>query len=132
MRAMFPLIAIALLAAPSIGAGPAERAERNAARFRQYMAQSEAGPELSCINLPSIRSTRIIDRTMIVYEVSSRLRYVNRPPGGCSGLNPDRTLITRSSGSLLCRGDIAVVVDAQTGFDYGACPLGSFTPYRKR
>ncbi|MFS0738251.1 hypothetical protein ABC347_14500 [Sphingomonas sp. 1P06PA] len=132
MRATLPLIAIGLIAATPAGAGPDERAARDAERLKEYMAASEAGPPRNCINLTGVRSTKIIDETMIVYEVSSKLRYVNRPPGGCAALRPNRSLVTRSVGSLLCSGDIAQVMDLRQGFGYGACPLGDFTPYRKR
>jgi hypothetical protein len=40
-----------------------------------------AGEPVNCLSLRSIRSSRIIDRTAIVYQVGNTL-YVNRPRAG--------------------------------------------------
>jgi hypothetical protein len=37
--------------------------------------------------------------------------------------------VTRSSGSGLCRGDIARVADVSTGMIVGSCAVGDFIPY---
>ena len=90
-----------------------------------------AGPPVSCIQLrPTIRS-RVVGNA-IVYQDGARTWYVNRPDGGtCTVLRPHRTIINRTPGTQLCRGDIIQVADLPGGAEYGGCGLDSFTPYRK-
>ena len=38
-------------------------------------------------------------------------------------------LVTRTSGTGLCSGDIARVVDVSNGITVGSCALGEFVPY---
>lgn len=92
-----------------------------------------AGKPVSCLTLPMIGSSTIVDQTAIIYKVSDRLWYVNRPDGGsCPALQPDRTLVTHPTTSELCDLDIVHVMDVQTPvMEYGACGLGKFVPYRK-
>ena len=61
---------------------------------------------------------------------NGRTVYVNHLLGECNGLKSGfYTLVTRSSGSGLCRGDIARVADVSTGMIVGSCAVGDFIPY---
>jgi hypothetical protein len=92
-----------------------------------------AGKPVNCLSLPRIGSSTIVDQTAIIYKVSNKLWYVNRPSGGsCSALLPDRTLVTHLSMNQLCDLDIVHVVDLQgPAMEYGSCGLGKFVPYGK-
>ena len=91
-----------------------------------------AGEPQDCIYLPSIRSSRIIDRTAIVYD-AGRTLWVNRPRSGASSLNDDDILVTdlHGSGSQLCSIDIIRLHDRTSFFYSGFVGLGEFVPYRK-
>jgi hypothetical protein len=90
----------------------------------------EAKP-VSCINLRDIRSSRIIDRTAIVYEVSGGTYYVNRPTSGAFSLRSGLILVTDTHSSQLCSIDIVRLYDSMSRMELGAIGLGKFTPYRK-
>jgi hypothetical protein len=100
-------------------------------KLREALAGRTAGPPTSCINLRDIRSSRIIDESAIIYEMSSRLWYVNMPDGGCPGLHPNRALVSRTPSTSLCRGDIVRIIDPPSPMTFGACGLGKFVPYTK-
>jgi hypothetical protein len=109
----------------------AQKAPPPTPKLDKLLAGRVAERPRSCISLrPSLRS-RIVDNA-IVYEESQRLWYVNRPDGGrCTSLRPNRTIVTRTSTSQLCRGDIVRVIDPPGPIEYGACGLDDFVPYRK-
>lgn len=68
----------------------------------------------------------------IVFRVSDRLKYRNDAGPGCEAYGSrDVILVTQTSYGRLCRGDIARLVDRNTGFTTGSCPLGDFVPYRR-
>ena len=91
-----------------------------------------AGEPRDCIYLPSIRGSRIIDKTAIVYD-AGRTLWVNRPRSGASSLNDDDILVTdlHGSGSQLCSIDIIRLHDRTSFFYSGFVGLGEFVPYRK-
>lgn len=91
-----------------------------------------AGEPRDCIYLPSIRGSRIIDRTAIVYE-AGRTLWVNRPRSGAESLDDDDILVTNlyGSGSSLCSIDIVHLQDRYSNFYSGFVGLGEFVPYRK-
>lgn len=88
-----------------------------------------AGEPVSCINLRLATSSRVIDRTAIVYEVGRTL-YVNRTDNPRM-LDDDDILVTRMHDSNLCNVDIVHLRD-RSGFVHGgAVGLAHFVPYRK-
>ena len=91
-----------------------------------------AGEPRDCIYLPSVRSSRIIDDTAIVYDAGSTL-YVNRPRGGAYGLDDDDVMVMdlHGSGSSLCSIDVVRLHDRTSHFYSGFVGLGEFVPYRK-
>jgi len=95
------------------------------------LAGRTPGAPVSCISLTDIRSSRIIDTRTIIYEAGSRRWYVNQPPGGCAGLAPSRALVTSTTTTSLCRGDIIRVIDPPNPMTFGSCGLGEFVPYTK-
>ncbi len=90
------------------------------------------GEPRDCIYLPSIRGSRIIDKTAIVYD-AGRTLWVNRPRSGASSLDDDDILVTNlyGSGSSLCSIDIVHLQDRSSNFYRGFVGLGEFVPYRK-
>ena len=101
-------------------------------RLAKMLDGRVAGAPRDCIFLPSIRGSRIIDKTAIVYD-AGRTLWVNRPRSGASSLNDDDILVTdlHGSGSQLCSIDIVRLHDRTSFFYSGFVGLGEFVPYRK-
>ena len=129
MRAI-PLLLITATVAACAAQPPAPRSAEAEAKFQQLLAGKAAGATVSC--LPHYRADDMvtIDNSTVAFK-DGRTVYVNHLIGECSGLNSGfYTLVTRSNGTGLCRGDIADVRDVQTGMIIGACAIGDFTPYK--
>lgn len=89
-----------------------------------------AGKPVDCIYTPRVMSTRIYDKTAIVYD-GGRTIWVNRPESGASALDDNDILVTRPTGSQLCSVDIVRLIDRTGGFFRGSIGLGEFVPYTK-
>ena len=96
----------------------------------EALAGRTAGTPVPCVSQRDLRSNRSVGDA-ILFDGPGDLVYVNRPAGGCPSLDFGRTLITRTTSSRLCRGDIATVADPVSGVEYGGCALGDFVPYRR-
>lgn len=130
MRAL-PFIPVAAALAGCMTQPPPTRTAEAEAQFQRLTAGRVAGPSLTC--LPSYRADNMvrIDEGTVVFKDGDTV-YVNRLHGQCDGLNSGfYTLVTRSHGSGLCRGDIAHVTDISTGMVVGSCAMGEFIPYRR-
>ena len=100
------------------------------AKLAKMLDGRVAGEPRDCIFLPSIRGSRIIDRTAIVYDAGRRL-WVNRPRSGAESLDDDDILVTNLHGSSLCSIDIVQLQDRYSNFYSGFVGLGEFVPYKK-
>jgi hypothetical protein len=95
------------------------------------LAGFTAGPPTSCLPLGrNIASRRVDDRT-ILFRVSARETWRNDLAPACAGIDKNAAMIAQTPIGRLCKGDIVNFVDLRTGFSAGACPLGTFTPYRR-
>jgi len=123
------LAATTLLGVSAVDAKPRLSPE---AKLAKLLDGRVAGRPQDCIFLPAIRSSRIIDRTAIVYD-AGRTLYVNRPRSGAESLDDDDILVTNlhGSGSQLCSIDIVQLHDRSSHFYSGFVGLGEFVPYRK-
>jgi hypothetical protein len=124
---------IALAAAASVLAlAPAQAGPRLSPeqRLAKQLEGRVAGEPVDCINLRSIRSSRIIDDTAIVYEIGNTL-YVNRPRSGQESLDSWDTMVTKTFGNQLCSIDTINLVDPGSRMLSGIVFLGDFVPYRK-
>lgn len=125
-------IAIALASAAALLAGPALSAKERLTGEQQLAKLLEgrvAGQPVSCIPLHRTSSSRIIDKTAIVYD-AGRTIYVNRPTNADS-LDDDDIMVTRLHTSQLCRLDTVRLHD-RSGYWYsGFVGLQNFVPYRR-
>lgn len=132
MRTLGVLLVASALTACSTAPQPVERSERAEARLQQELAGlSVAGPAESCI--PNYRADQMVvvdDNTILFRETQNRL-WRNEVQGSCSSLGMGNTLVLRSSGGSLCRGEIGEVVDLRSGVTMGSCVLGDFIPYAR-
>lgn len=130
MRAWICLTAVALAACT----GPYEPAPLTAkqtTKLDKALAGLTPGKPVACISQFPSKALTVISNDVVLYKVSSRLTYRNDLIGGCSGLTSGDALVTVSSNTQLCRGDIARTANLMVGFQTGSCALGDFVPYRK-
>jgi len=125
--ALIAASACLITASPAL-AGPPHRRLRGESELSRLIAGREPGRAVDCISLPSIRSTRIIDRTAIVYD-AGRTIYVNRPRSGAQSLHRDDILVTRPTDSRLCSLDVVRLIDSGTRMQSGFVGLDRFVPY---
>ena len=128
------IVAVALLglAAGFALIGSAGAGDDEARLARKLRHHEPVGPPIACVSLAMLRSNTLVGTTAIVFQGRNfRTLYVNRPEGGCPVLRMGRALQTETGGSRLCRGDLVTVWDPVSGVDYGTCPLGDFTAYRR-
>lgn len=127
----FSLAALAVACAPTDPMETADRAEADAMELADAIDGRVAGEPMSCVNQRDLLGNRSAGEGAVIFTGRGDLIYVNRPAAGCPELDSGRALITRTTSSRLCRGDIVSVVDTLSGTSFGACGLGDFVPYRR-
>jgi hypothetical protein len=115
-----------LLASGSALAGSKSPQEELAAELEGRVA----GEPVKCININRIRSTRVIDRTAIIYDAGTTI-YVNTPRGGAQMLDDWDVLLSKPFGSQLCTPEVVQLLDPSTHMQSGFVSLGEFVPYKK-
>lgn len=116
-----------VLAMPAANARTEQTGEEKLAKL---LKGREAGEPVNCISLSQSRNSTVIDKTAIVYRIGGTL-YVNRPKNA-EQLDDDDILVTRTSGSQLCRLDAVQLHDRYAGNMWnGFVGLEEFVPYRK-
>lgn len=119
-----------LMAGVTAGAGAASRLDPEA-KLAEALNGRTAGAPVDCLNLRDIRSSRIINRTAILYETSGGTIYVNRPESGRESLDDWDVLVTRPHMNRLCSIDVVDLYDPGARTQTGTVFLGEFVPYRK-
>ncbi|HEU0043695.1 hypothetical protein [Sphingomonas sp.] len=133
MRILLPsLLLLATACTPTAG-----DLERQAARDAGARAALDAelaglvpGKPQVCVNMTELRNLRAYGSTL-VYTSTGRDKLVNHTSGGCERVANDAILVTRTSSSQLCRGDIATTVDRTANTFSGSCGLGEFVRYSR-
>ena len=128
MRNLLSLLAGSLLLA-STSAVAAPRIDPET-RLAREIEGRVAGEPVDCIQLRNIRSSRIIDKTAIVYDAGGTI-YVNRPRGGRESLDQWDVLVTKTHDSQLCSIDTVQLYDSSSRMLSGIVFLGEFVPYRR-
>jgi hypothetical protein len=128
MLKFIPALAAAALAAFA----PAEAAPRiqPEAQLARALEGRVAGNPVDCINLRNVRSSRMIDKTAILFDAGGTI-YVNRPTAGRESLDRDDALVTRTHSSQLCSIDTVTIIDTAAHFQRGIVFLGDFVPYKR-
>ena len=136
MRAGVPLMfAVAgSLLAGSCTTTPAQQVQSPKAQreLADALAGRTPGPPVRCIPSHRANNMQIIDDWTILFK-DGRTVYLQKPPGGCSGIGSRRNvLVTRLFGTYqLCSGDISHLVDPVSGIGGGACVFSEFVPYTR-
>ena len=125
-------IALMVAAAAAVLSGPvlqAREVPKGEEQLARVLKDRVAGEPVSCINLSSARSSRIIDKTAIVYDAGSVI-YVNRPrnPGS---LDSSDVMVIRPTNNQLCSVDTVHLRDSSNWFYTGFVGLDKFVPYRR-
>ena len=127
-KVLLTLAAAAAAFAPAQAKSPdPEKGERELA---QALEGRVAGEPVGCIDLHRVRSSRIINRTAIVYDAGGTL-YVNRPRSGARSLKDWDVMVTRPFGSRLCRVDTVQMYSPGSHILGGLVFLGDFVPYKR-
>jgi hypothetical protein len=131
MRGLAFLLVASTLSACATAPQPMPRSERAEARLQEELAGLSAGQPQACI--PSWRADQmtVIDDNTILFDETPNRVWRNEVQGTCHLLGAGYTLILRSSGSSLCRGEIGEVTDLRSGVTVGSCVLGDFVPYTR-
>ena len=110
-------------------ATPHRTAETGEAELALLIGDRTPGAPVHCINMRHVRSSRIVARTAIVYQISRSLFYVNQPLSGAEALATDAVLLSRTPTGTLCDGTIVHLLDSDLN-QQGAVALSTFVPYR--
>jgi hypothetical protein len=121
-----------LLGAAAMTAVPAQAGDRRSPeqQLEQALRGRVAGEPVDCINLRSVRNSRVINRTAILFDAGGTI-YVNRPRSGAQSLTDWDTQVVRPFGQRLCTIDTITMVDPGSGFFRGTVFLGEFVPYHR-
>jgi len=138
MRRVTPFLLAAVLAGCSANptsapTPPAQNYERE-----QHLAQwlnglAPSGPRQDCLASYHQKEMTIVDNSTILFRDSPGHVWVQKTQSACSPLaGPGPyALLTRSTMSSLCSGDIAQVVETGSGMIVGSCVIGQFQPYSR-
>ena len=130
MRISNAFVLTASLIATLAAAPLAARRDDPEVELAKMLAGRTAGPPKTCIPLNRNTSSQTIDGIGIVYDFGRTL-YVNRFTQGCSALDSSRILVTRTTTTQLCRGDVAQVMTQTPSMLVGTCIFDNFVPYTK-
>jgi hypothetical protein len=120
MRKLMFIASLALLAGASATARPLKP--------EQEAKIKPAGKPESCVQLRSIRETRVRDDSTIDFYMLGGKVYRNRLPNSCPQLGFEEKFLYKTSLSELCNVDIITVLTGP-GISRGAsCGLGQFQP----
>jgi len=120
MRKLMFIASLALLAGATATARPLKPEQE--ARIKP------AGKPESCVQIRSIRETRVRDDSTIDFYMLGGKVYRNRLPHSCPQLGFEEKFLYKTSLSQLCSVDIITVLTSP-GISQGAsCGLGKFQP----
>ncbi|MGI8705273.1 MAG: hypothetical protein ACR2JJ_05690 [Sphingomicrobium sp.] len=134
MHKTIPLVLIAALAGCTMGPPqpPTPLDARQQTRLDQLLGGKVAGMPQSCLSSWRTQDMTVIDDSTIIFRESSNKVWLQKPQGPCDRLSsPSYALVTRSTQTQLCRGDIGQVLDPTTNITAGSCVMGDFVPYTR-
>ncbi|MCW3848571.1 hypothetical protein OF829_15150 [Sphingomonas sp. LB-2] len=89
------------------------------------------GKAVSCISQRDVTQVKGYGNTFLYIQGRNKV-WRTETNGGCEGLaKRDDILVTRTTMSQYCRGDVVETHDRSGGHFTGVCSLGEFTPYTK-
>lgn len=109
----------------------ARRAAVEQAGLDKALAGLQPGRPQSCLYQDRIGYQTERYGDTILYRKSRNEVYRVDTGGGCFGLSRGDAIITRTTASQLCRGDIVETVDLVSHTPSGTCSFGDFVPYKR-
>ena len=132
MHSVIPLTVMAILAGCTVGPppDPVPLDAKQQSRMAQLLGGKVAGAPRSCLANWRTHNMVAIDDSTLIFQDSPGRVWVQRPQNPCNLVSVGPyALVTRNSTGMLCRGDIAQVVDPMSGTNVGSCVMGDFVPY---
>jgi hypothetical protein len=99
-------------------------------RLDKTLAGLVPGKPVHCLSHYQATETQTYENTILYVQGRNKV-WRNDPSGGCMGLRHDDILVTRTTSSQFCRGDIVETRSRTGGFTTGSCSLGDFVPYTR-
>jgi hypothetical protein len=100
-----------------------------ASREPQVPDATPSGKPVDCLQLTSIRNTRIHSDSVIDFEVAGGKVYRNTLPHRCPGLGFEERYLHKTSTGDICSHDTITVLHSGGGMIEGpTCGLGKFQP----
>lgn len=131
MRVTSLLLLGATLASCTMAPEPM-RSARGERQYTDLISGKVAGAAQGCLPLSRTRDDMVvIDDQTVAFKAGADRVYVNHLSPGCSDVGMGNALVTKQTGSSLCRGDIAQVQNLTSGITVGSCTLGDFVPYTR-
>ncbi|MET0239815.1 MAG: hypothetical protein ABW184_07950 [Sphingobium sp.] len=110
---------------------PAQLTPKQAAEIDKALDGKVAGKPVTCVSrVIGQDGLRAASDDVLLYKVNRNLTYRNDLMGACNGISRGDTLVLQPTNDQYCRGDIAFVVDLNSGMRGPSCVLGDFVPYR--
>lgn len=134
MRNLAPLILAAAVSACSTAPPPEAINDQGREQLAQWLGGLvPSGPPRDCLANYHQQEMLVVDDRTIAFRQGTGHVWVQKTQGPCTPLaGPGPyALVTRSSMSELCRGDIAEVTDTVNGVGVGSCVIGEFLPYSR-
>lgn len=133
MRSLVPLMLVSALASCATAPPPVTANSDGQKQVAQWLAGLVAGAPESCLASYHQQEMTVVDDQTVAFRASPGHVWVQKTQSPCSPLaGPGPyALVTRSSQSSLCKGDIASVVDTTSGATVGSCVMGDFIPYTR-
>jgi hypothetical protein len=130
MRGLAIALIASALAACTTAPEPMTRSAEAEAHLNKLLAGRVAGRPVNCLSTWRSDNMVTIDDNTVVFKDGRRVYRNDFRGGSCSGLGRGHyAMVTKTTGSSLCSGDIAQLVDFANGFTVGSCVLGEFVPY---
>jgi hypothetical protein len=120
------IVPVALLTLAAGAAFADSRADRQALAL-----QGKAlGKPQSCLTTRQIEDINAVSDRVVLFHLKNGRTYRNDLPAACPQATRSGTAFSyRTTVSRLCAVDVLQIAEPASGFAYGGCPLGEFTPY---
>jgi hypothetical protein len=89
------------------------------------------GETKTCVAINSIRTSRVIDGSHILFRMGAGVYYLNRLGERCPSLAFERNFVYETGDSRLCRNQIIRVINPRDQITRSACGLGEFERLEK-
>ena len=132
MKAIVPALLLGILAGCATGPmPPAKLGPAEAKALATALDGRVPGTPVTCVSAINGRNLRAIGNNTLIYQFSRKTVYRNDLMGACNGLSMGDPMVMTVTNNQYCRGDIARVVNVQSGMMTGSCALGEFVPYTR-